>query len=132
MDREERKNANRLDTLENILEKHTRTERHLEQHSDIANKDQIKHSKEIQGDRENEIRTIENKIIFGDTPANTNELDSINKSFEYTKNYLVENAKEMDDFTLEKTIEKQQNRKEQMNNFKKGQEGDDQNKNEQD
>ncbi|OGO85475.1 MAG: hypothetical protein A2Y22_09415 [Clostridiales bacterium GWD2_32_59] len=131
MDREERKNANRLDTLENILEKHTRTERHLEQHSDIANPDQIKHSKEIQGERENEIKTIENKIIFGDTSKDNDELGNVKKNFEFTKGYLMENAKEMDDFTLEKTIEKQQNRTKHMENFERGQENDAENKNEQ-
>ena len=119
MNRENKKNANRLNQLENIVENYTRTERHLEQHSDIASKEQLEHAQKIQGFREQEIKNIESNIIHGEAANNTNELDNINKNFSYTKNYLMENAKEMDDFTLEKTIEKQQNRNKQRENLER-------------
>lgn len=119
MDRDERKNANRLNELENIVENYTRTERHLEQHSDIGDPARLEHAKEIQKFREGEIKNIKEKIIYGEAANNSNEVDNLKKNFEFTKNYLEEYAKEMDDFTLEKTTEKQKHRDDQIKALEK-------------
>lgn len=57
---------NRINELENVVEKHTRTERHLEQHSDIAKPKAVENAKEKQREREDKIKSLENKIVNGE------------------------------------------------------------------
>lgn len=47
-------NEGRINHLVNLIEKSTRTQRHLEEHSDISNSpENIQHAKEIQEERKN-------------------------------------------------------------------------------
>ena len=46
------KKINQLENLENLVENHTRTERHLEQYSHIGNRDNIENSRYKQEDRQ--------------------------------------------------------------------------------
>jgi hypothetical protein len=71
-DQEQREDLRRLDALESLVEAHTRTERHLEQHSDIASKEQIEHAKGIQKKREEQIDNLENILATG---QHNNEYD---------------------------------------------------------
>lgn len=105
---------NRLNEMLNVAERFTRTERHLEQHSDIANPSQIAHAKEIQTERVRDINTLKDKIIYGDGGP-TNELINVNKNIIYGEGYLKNNGDHMssDDKTnLEKKLN---NRKEKIN-----------------
>lgn len=111
-------NERRVDQLIDIVDKHTRTERHLEQHSDIASLDQIKHTLEIQEDREAEISNLRNIIAHG-KGSNTDDLDNVERNYEYTSKYLEDNANHMDSETLSNTIEKQENRRDQIENHLK-------------
>lgn len=111
-------NAKRLEQLENLVEKHTRTERHLEQHSDIARPESIAHSKEIQREREAAIENLENVIVKG-KHVNVDEIANLQRNYEFTNGYLEGNADKMDSVTLENTKEKQENRKEHLNNILK-------------
>ncbi|SHH32017.1 hypothetical protein [Tepidibacter thalassicus] len=106
-------NARRIDELIDIVEKHTRTERHLEQHSDITSPEQIEHVKEIQKDREYRIENLKNIIAYGQH-SNDNELENLEKNYHYTQNYLDQNKNHMNKQDLEKAIEKQNHRKDQM------------------
>ena len=45
---ENNKKDRQIDNLINLVENHTRTERHLEQYSDIGNKENKEHARDIQ------------------------------------------------------------------------------------
>ncbi|MCM8709697.1 hypothetical protein M2651_01510 [Clostridium sp. SYSU_GA19001] len=109
-------NAKRLEQLENLVEKHTRTERHLEQHSDIARPEAIAHSEEIQMEREQAIDNLKHIIING-KHSNVDEVSNLQRNYEFTNSYIEANADRMDSTTLEYTKEKQKNREEQLNNI---------------
>jgi hypothetical protein len=114
----EDQNEKRLDQLVNLVEKHTRTERHLEQHSDIASPEAVIHSLEIQKDREDEINNLKN-IIANGKHANVDEVENLMRNYEYTDNYLNNNADRIDDKTFRRTTDKQENRSEHFNNLYK-------------
>ena len=108
----------RIDQLINLVDKHTRTERHLEQHSDIASPESIAHSEEIQREREEEIENLKNVIAHG-KHVNVDEVENLQRNYEFTNGYLESNSDSMDSKTLERTKEKQENRSEQLNNILK-------------
>lgn len=108
-------NERRIDNLIDVVEKHTRTERHLEQYEDsgITSPENIDHAKKVQSFRENEIDNLKNIITSG-KHANGNQLENVKKRYEYTEGYLNHNADTMESDTLKNTIEKQEHRKEQI------------------
>jgi inactivated superfamily I helicase len=110
-------NERRIDHLVDLVDKQTRTERHLEQHSDISDADNINHAKNIQEKRQEEIENLKNIIVNGEH-SNNDQKENLRKRYEYTEGYLNHNADHMDQVTLENTKEKQEHRKEQMNNYK--------------
>lgn len=114
----EDQNGKRLEQLENLVEKHTRTERHLEQHSDIARPEAIAHSEEIQAEREAQIDNLRNIIATG-KHENVNDEANLHRNYNFTKSYLEENADHMDDQTIQLTKEKQKNREQQINDMNK-------------
>ncbi|HQD49539.1 MAG TPA: hypothetical protein PLL17_00195 [Defluviitaleaceae bacterium] len=113
MDQISDENKRRIEQLENLVEAHTRTERHLEQHSDIASEEQLERAKELQRIREEEIEKLENIIAYGENYDN-DELKNVQKNYEYTQGYINHNIDHMDEETLKKTLEKQEHRKEQI------------------
>jgi hypothetical protein len=113
---EDTQNDLRMNQLMNLVEKHTRTERHLEQHSDIASPESVEHSEEIQKEREKEIENLKNVIVHG-KHVNVDEYSNLQRNYEFTSNYLKENADHIDQNTLENTREKQENREQQMKNM---------------
>lgn len=113
----ETQNEKRIDQLINLVEKHTRSERHLEEHSDIATPENIEHSKEVQRQREAEINNLKNVIAHGKN-ANVDEVSNLQRNFEFTEGYLQNNSDSMDKETLESTKEKQEHRQDQLDNFR--------------
>jgi hypothetical protein len=112
----EEQNEIRINQLINLVEKHTRTERHLEQHSAIASPEAIEHSEDIQKERENEIQNLKNVIIYGKN-STVDERSDLERNYEFTKGYLENNSNNMEEKTLERTLEKQMHREEQLNNY---------------
>lgn len=112
---EQRENARRIDNLINLVDNHTRTERHLEQYSDaeFSNDKNIAHANKIQQEREQQIDHLKNIIAYGEHNG-TNDLQNVKQNYEYTQGYLDHNADQMDQKSLEQTKEKQAHRKEQM------------------
>ena len=108
----------RIDQLMNLVDKHTRTERHLEQHSDIATPEAIAHSKEVQKEREQEIHNLKNVIAHG-KHINVDEVTNLQRNYEFTNSYIAANENRMDSETLQRTKEKQENRAEHMDNILK-------------
>ncbi|TDT46050.1 hypothetical protein [Fonticella tunisiensis] len=105
-------NARRVDQLIDLVEKHTRTKRHLEQHSDIASLDALQHAFKIQEERERQIEHLKDIIVSGKHAAD--EIASLERNYRYTNNYISHHEGHMDDFTLQKTREKQEHRLEQL------------------
>lgn len=81
MDQISDENKRRIEQLENLVEAHTRTERHLEQHSDIASEEQLERAKELQRIREEEIEKLENIIAYGENYDN-DELKNVQKNYD--------------------------------------------------
>lgn len=113
--KEELKMANerRIEELLNINNRYVRTERHLEQHSDIADPENVKHSEEIQQERLKQMENLKNIIAYGEHQQE-DQVENLKRNLEYTDGYLNHNAHKMDKETLEKTLEKQEHRKEQL------------------
>jgi len=113
--KEELKMANerRIEELLNINERYVRTERHLEQHSDIADPENIRHSEELQEERLKQMENLKNIIAYG-KHEQEDQVESLKRNIEYTEGYLRQNADKMDRETLEKTLEKQEHRREQL------------------
>lgn len=109
-------NARRIDQLVDVVERHTRTERHLEQNLDISSPEDVSHALEIQRDREQEIDNLKNIIAYGEHEKN-DELKNLTRNYAFTDNYLENNSETLDDKTLARTKEKQENRKDQIGNI---------------
>ena len=103
----------RLDELENLIEKHTRTERHLEQHSDIASPSALRDAEEKQTAREDCIEALEEKIINGDQ-VHHDESEGLERNYTFANGYLEHNREHMDPDSLESLKEKQQNRRDKI------------------
>jgi len=113
--KEELKMANerRIEELMNINNRYVRTERHLEQHSDIADPESVRHSEEIQQERLQRMENLKNIIAYGEHEQE-DQVENLKRNLEYTDGYLNHNADKMDKETLERTLEKQEHRKEQL------------------
>lgn len=116
--REDAKQANerRIEELLNINNRYVRTQRHLEQNEDIASPEQLQHASEIQNDREERMENLKN-IIANDVQDPAGNIESLEKRIEYTGGYLEHNSERMDQSSFENAIEKQEHRKEQLENF---------------
>lgn len=111
-------NSSRIDQLVNLVEKHTRTERHLEQHSDISSPESIKHAKEVQQERESQIENLKNIITTGQHNNAPSEYESVQKRYEYSQGYLQNNKGHISNQDLENLQVKQEHRKERLNDYK--------------
>ena len=107
-------NERRIEELLKISNRFVRTQRHLEENSDIARLDQIKHSFEIQGEREARMENLKNIIAYG-KHEQVDEIQNLKRKLEFTEHYLQHHSAHMDDNTLQDTKEKQEHRKEQLN-----------------
>lgn len=111
-------NERRIDHLENLVEKKTRTQRHLEEHSDISHSpSNIQHAKELQQERQSEIEHLKDKIAYGDSACN-NEKENTEKRLLYTEGYLNHNAEHMNEDAFRNAKAKQERRKEQIDSMK--------------
>lgn len=111
-------NEKRLDHLVNLVEKSTRTQRHLEEHSHISSPENIEHAKKLQKERHDQIENLKNIIAYGDKNGKEQHLKNTEKRFLYAEGYLNNNADRMDEETFKNTKEKQEHRKEQLDSYK--------------
>jgi hypothetical protein len=111
-------NERRVDHLVNLVERQTRTERHLEEHSDISKSpENIEHAKELNQKRENEIQNIKNILAHGEN-YNNDTIENTEKRFRYAEGYLNHNADHMDEQAFRNAKERQQHRKDQLDQMK--------------
>ncbi|KUO77592.1 MAG: hypothetical protein APF77_03235 [Clostridia bacterium BRH_c25] len=106
-------NDRRIEELLKINNRYVRTQRHLEENSDIARLDQIKHSFEIQAEREARMENLKNIIAYG-KHEDVDEVGNLKRNMEFTNHYLQHHAAHLDENTLENTKTKQEHRKEQL------------------
>ncbi len=107
-------NDRRIEELLKINNRYVRTQRHLEENSDIARLDQTKHSFEIQDEREARMENLKNIIAYG-RHEDVDEVRNLKRKMEFTNHYLQHHEDHMDESTLHNTEAKQAHRKEQLN-----------------
>ena len=110
------KKDRQLDNLINLVENHTRTERHLEQYSEIGNPENKENARKVQEVREGQIEELKNQIKGveeNETPEE--QLENLREKYESTEGYIRHNAETMDPEQLNNLEKKQENRKKQIN-----------------
>lgn len=111
-------NEGRINQLVNLVEKSTRTQRHLEEHSDISSSaENIQHVMELQKERKEEIDNLKNIITNSDYNRRNKHKENTEKRFLYTEGYLNNNADRMDSKSFENAKKRQEHRKEQLDSF---------------
>ena len=117
-DGKELEKERRVDHLVNLVEKQTRTERHLEEHSDISSSpDNIEHAKQVNEERQSEIDNLKNILAHGEN-FNNDHKENTEKRLLYSEGYLNHNAEHMDETTFKNAKAKQEHRKEQLDQLK--------------
>ena len=112
------KKINQLENLENLVENHTRTERHLEQYSHIGNRDNIENSRYKQEDREGQIEDLKNKIIGeNQNESKEEQAENIIKNYISTDKYIENNYDNLFADVLNNLNKKQHNRRTQLENL---------------
>ncbi|NMM64719.1 hypothetical protein HBE96_19100 [Clostridium sp. P21] len=108
---------NRVDQLINTVENYTRTERHLEQHSDIGDPKRLERATDIQNQRKSEIEHLKDNIVYGNETFNNN-LHNLKENYDDTEEYMNHYGSEMSQEALNNMKEKQQNRLEELDRQK--------------
>ena len=116
---ENRKKDRQLDNLINLVENHTRTERHLEQYSHIGDKDNKEHARKIQEIRENQIEDLRDKLNgIGDIQTREEQIENLERRYELTNGYIKNNKDDMNAEALQNIEQKQEKRRIQLENLK--------------
>ena len=111
-DKKERK----VDNLINLVENHTRTERHLEQYSNIGDPKFKDMAKEKQYIREEQIESLKDQLTNDSHKMSAKEhLGNLKENNEKSKNYLENNYENMSQEQAHNMIEKQYHQEQQMN-----------------
>ena len=117
-DEEFEKKERQLENLENLVENHTRTERHLEQYSHIGDKENKDNAREKQEIREKQILELENKILGLDSNHIPEvQLENLKERYTSIQGYIDNNRDKIPQDMLEQLEEKQKNRLEQIANL---------------
>lgn len=112
------KKERQLENLENLVENHTRTERHLEQYSHIGNKENKDNAREKQDIREKQILELENKILGLDSNEIPEvQLENLKERYKSVEAYINNNRDKISQEDLKQLEEKQANRREQIANL---------------
>lgn len=115
---DQNKKDRQIDNLINLVENHTRTERHLEQYSDIGDKENKKHAMKIQDVREEQIEKLKNKLNGEDSVQTPDEqLCNLKDKYLKTNEYIRNNRESMTDDMLQHMGDKQHKRKKQIDNL---------------
>ena len=117
-DNEISKKERQINHLMNLMEKQIRTQRHLEEYSELlSSKENLEHAKQRNMERQSEINNLKNILIYG-TNVNNDYKNNTEKRLLYTEGYLNHNADHMDDQSFKNAKAKQENRKNQLDQFK--------------
>ena len=112
------KKERQLENLENLVENHTRTERHLEQYSHIGDRNKKDNAREKQDIREKQILELENKILGLDSNEIPEvQLENLKERYESVQGYIENNRDKISEEDLKQLEEKQANRRQQIANL---------------
>lgn len=112
------KKERQLENLENLVENHTRTERHLEQYSHIGNRNNKENAREKQDIREQQILELENKILGLDSNEIPEvQLENLKERYKCVEAYINNNKDKISEEDLRQLEEKQAKRREQIANL---------------
>lgn len=112
------KKERQLENLENLVENHTRTERHLEQYSHIGDEENKDNAREKQDIREKQILELENKILGLDSNEIPEvQLENLKERYASVQGYIENNREKLSEEDLKQLEEKQANRREQIANL---------------
>jgi len=112
------KKERQVNHLVNLVEKQTRTQRYLEGHFDNSSSLQnLEHAKQLNQERLLEINNLKNILAYGNNVNNNYKLNT-EKRLLYTEGYLNHNADHMSDQSFKNAKVKQENRKNQLDQFK--------------
>ena len=112
------KKDKQLDNLINLVEKHTRTERHLEQYSHIGNPENKENARRIQDKRETQIAELKDKIKgVNDTQTREEQLENVIDKYINAQGYIINNEENLSDEQLNNMEKKQDNREVQIRNL---------------
>lgn len=113
MNSDNRKKENQVDNLMNLVEKHTRTERHLEQYSNIGDKESKDRAREKQDIREAEMGNLKDKIV-NKNETKTEQVQNLVDNYKRTQSYMEDNYEKLSEERLKNMQYKQRNRKDQI------------------
>ncbi len=113
---DDEKKQRQLDNLTNLVENHTRSERHLEQYSEIGSKENKENERRKQNIREYEMQNLKNKIIDGDKQTPNEILQDTKIKYNSTGRYVANNYDNIPEENLKNIQKKQKNRKMQIEN----------------
>lgn len=109
------KNEKKVDNLINLVENHTRTERHLEQYSHIGNSKYKDMAREKQEVREAQIDSLKDQLVNQHSKMSPEDhFHNLQENYQKTRNYLENNYDNMSNEQIHNMIEKQFNQKRQM------------------
>lgn len=109
-----------LNDLINTVERHTRTERHLEQYSNIGNPFFKDEARKKQAVREKQIVDLKDNILDNKDRLTTDEqLKNLANNYESTEGYIRNNIDSIDVEQFNNMEKRQANRRKQMQNIVK-------------
>ena len=112
------KKEKQVDNLMNLVEKHTRTERHLEQYSEIGDPEFKEMAREKQEEREENMYKLKQEILDQDENETIEQqIDNLQDNYEAAQRYIEANKDTMAPQDLQNLQAKQQHREEQLNNL---------------
>ena len=127
INREHEKKDRKLDNLINIVENHTRTQRHLEQYSNIGDPKYKEIARNKQDLREKQIDELKQQLTDYDENyiSKEKQLENLKENYEFGKNYIQSNEDHMNEEDLQNLNQKQVNRKIQIENLEENIKNDD-------
>lgn len=115
---EQNKTERKIDNLIDLVENHTRTERHLEQYSHIGNPEYKEAARKKQNIREEQIDVLKDQIAGNDNYTSKKEqYENLKENYFYGEGYIESNKEHMNPEDLKNLETRQQNRRTQMDNF---------------
>ena len=107
------KKEKQIDNLMNLVEKHTRTERHLEQYSEIGDKESKQRAREKQDIREDEMNNLKSKLV-NENETKAEQYQNLAENYKRAQSYMEDNYENISEERLQNMQERQNNRREQI------------------
>jgi len=116
MNSDNQKKENQVDNLMNLVERHTRTERHLEQYSEIGSKGNKQRAREKQDIREDEMNNLKSKLV-NENETKAEQYENLAENYQRAQSYMEDNYENISPERLQNMQTRQTNRREQMENL---------------